>query len=201
MASKRGTPKTDAAKPYQGFKEQGHAVRASALGHEVQAGRRLPVSRPGGSLPRFLDNAAPELLPQILSNEIEFRSRLLARVAFLQDVLIEAIDQKAYDPERSSLEGLVREARSVVELTDRIVTKTKGLDTGDAKIKQVSGLLAREALLREELQRRGALDQYGRIVRPLGSIQPGTKAEDATATEPPPPPAPSSESEKQDGGV
>lgn len=137
-----------------------------------------------GHLPA-IQSPASTLLPRILANEVEFRSSILDRIRFMEGRLVEALDQRLYNVDLASLPTLIREWRNCLELSLRIVEKTKGLDTEDAKVNQVSGLLAREALLRHELGKLGVLDASGRIVRgpeteqeaPGGTISGGPMSE------------------------
>jgi hypothetical protein len=120
-----------------------------------------------GPLPKTVRNASSDLLPRILSNEIEFRSSILDRIAYMEGHIVKALEDKLYSVDLASMPTLLREWRGCLELSLRIVERTKGLNTGDAATDQVSGLLAKEALLRHELERLGVVDGSGRIVAPI----------------------------------
>lgn len=162
-------------------------IKSTAVAEAAAVERESRPASFTGHLPIVLQSAAAPLLPRILSDEISFRSSILDRIAFMEGHIVKALEDKLYSVELASMPTLLREWRQCLELSLRIVEKTKGLNTQDAAVNQVSGLLAKEALLRHELERLRVVDKSGRIITTLEHQKPQTAlaAPGATISEPP----------------
>lgn len=124
------------------------------------------------SAPLVSADPARALLPQILGDEIAFRSALLASVRDLEQVIREALQMKAYDPDKTSLQALIREHRETIKLSLAIVESSKHIDPGTAGTKQVAGLIGRAGILQAELERRGIIDERGKFTERARALLP-----------------------------
>jgi hypothetical protein len=103
-----------------------------------------------------------ELLPRILSDEIAFRSALLGHVETAERALLNAIDRQLYSIDKASLPAIANSLAKLVELSERIVERTKGIAV-PKQGEQVSGLYAKYALLQKALRDRGLVDGEGKL--------------------------------------
>lgn len=151
-------------------------IAASAVSEAV-------VVRDSGS------DAARELLPRILADEVAWRSAQLALVGDLRARLLEEIRRKGFDRKRTSMPQLIAEIRKLMEFEERTIKETRSLDLNPRT--QVAGLIARHALLRQQLVKQGLMDaETGELKMPKTTTSSGRKP-----AEPDDPPNP-----KQDKG-
>lgn len=129
------------------------------------------------SMPDVSDEAARELLPRILTDEIAWRSELLATVRRCEIALLDSIERSLYDVSKQTLPQIAGALCKVVDLSDRLVEKAKRLDLSGAGTDQVSGLFAKAVVLRRELVRRGIMTPEGQWRAPAGSE--GEKGDEA----------------------
>lgn len=130
-------------------------------------------------MPDVSDEAARELLPRILTDEIAWRSELLATVRRCEIALLDSIERSLYDVSKQTLPQIAGALCKVVDLSDRLVEKAKRLDLSGAGTDQVSGLFAKAVVLRRELVRRGIMTPDGQWTTP------GAEGKEATAEAPP----------------
>lgn len=119
-------------------------------------------------VPDVSDEATRELLPRILTDEIAWRSELLATVRRCEIALLDSIERSLYDASKQTLPQIAGALCKVVDLSDRLVEKAKRLDLSGAGTDQVSGLFAKAVVLRRELVRRGIMSPDGQWRAPAG---------------------------------
>lgn len=146
--------------PPSGAKQTGEAWRENLI-----RAKSLPL--PPGSLTLPVQITAPveqdrALLPRILSDEIAFRSELLSRVQTAEQALLTAIDKGLYSIDKASLPALANSLAKLVQVSERIVERTKGLEM-PKQGEQVSGLYAKYAVLQQALRDRGLVGDDGRL--------------------------------------
>lgn len=134
------------------------------------------------SVPDVTTAASRELLPRILSDEIAWRSELLDTIRSAERALLHAIRKELYDSSKQTLPQIATALCKVVELSERIVERTRKLDLTGANTSQVAGLFAKHAVLLKALKERGLVDDMGRLKAPAGSEEEraGEAIEEAT---------------------
>lgn len=131
---------------------QVHRDNGTVQGETLPA---LPVRRRTGEPDKAL-------LPRILSDEIAFRSELLSRVETAENALLTAIDRGLYSIDKASLPALANSLAKLVQVSERIVERTKGIAT-PKQGETIAGLYAKYALLQEALRDRGLVGTDGRL--------------------------------------
>lgn len=134
------------------------ASRASAVASESKA-----VVHAG-------DQASREVIGRILADEVAWRSSLVSLIGELREHLVRAIREKVYNADRTTLSSLAAEARKLIESEEKMIERTRNLDYTPKT--QVAGLVARHALLRQQLIRSGLMDpETGELKMPGASKQ------------------------------